>query len=184
MVSQQGDEMKFLGFEEWSGTRREVKFEAEAQLRAIVAADTAYQAESATRGGVCESSATEDAQEAAESVTKKRDARLAEIDGPRHAAAAQTHHALLEALRTAAAAFSSVYTDTRNFEDARESFGRTEGVRHGLRVTDGDINLHLDALLGRLNAILQPVAPRAATPRPPLARPDFGAMLSRFFGRA
>jgi hypothetical protein len=175
--------MKFC-FEEWSGTRRKAALEAEAQLRAIVAADTAFQQESAARGGVCTSVLTEDAQQAAETVMKTRAARLAEIDGPRHAAAAQTHHALLEALRTAAAAFSSAYTDTRNFEDARESFGRTEGIRHGERVTDGDLGLHLDALLGRLNAILQPVAPRAATPRPPLARPDFGAMLSRFFGRA
>jgi hypothetical protein len=46
--------MKFC-FEEWSGTRRKVKLEAEAQLRAIVAADTAFQQESAARGGVCTS---------------------------------------------------------------------------------------------------------------------------------
>jgi hypothetical protein len=176
--------MKFAGFEEWARARREPKLEAEAQHRAIIAADTEFQQESAARGGVCMSEATEDAQEAAASVTRTRDARLAEIDGPRHAAATQAHQARLEALRTAAEALRATYTDTRNFEDAFSSFAAIEGIRHGSRVTDADLGLHLDALLRRLNAILQPVAPRAVTPRPPLARPDFSGMLSRFFGRA
>jgi hypothetical protein len=149
----------------------------------LSAADQAHQVRAADAGGTITSTLTDEGQDAAARIIAHTAAQLDAVHRPHQQQMDAAHGRLVEDARTTRETFAAKLGELRAFEDEQSSFLMKAKLPQRRRVTDGDLGLHLQAMLARAHRLVQPAPERAVpAPRPTLLRPDFSGILVRMFG--